>query len=511
MLTMTQIHHIRKMYFEEGASISKIAETTGHDRKTIRKYLEKENWNQDMPETLPEAPSFPSLEPFKNTIHQWLTEDKRARLKQRHSAKRVFNRLKEEFKDEFDLSYRTVAGYVAQEKERVFGKKLPAALPLEHIPGEAQVDFGGADFYENGKLHSGKYLNMSFPYSNQGYVLLYKGENQQCLLEGLQLIFDHMGGVPGRIWFDNASTMVTKIMKNGERKLTDAFLRFQEHYRFESAFCNPNSGWEKGSVESKVGYHRRNLLVPVPHVQDLTAFNQELLTKCDEDSQRPHYRKTASIYQLHQEDRQALLPLPSVPLDVAHYTTVPTDAYGRFTLEKGNHEYSASPRYASGHVHICLTAHHVKVLDDSHRVVVCHKRLYGDHKQQSMQWLPYLNQLARKPGALKYTGIYHLFPQSLQEYLKECGKQDQGKILKTIAHLTEQDHFDSAVKTVETALLHHAFDPDSLLAVHTRLHNNTLELPPLRLQGHIPVLTPVSPDLSLLDQALHTRGGGRKC
>ena len=104
---------------------------------------------------------------------------------------------------------------------------------MEHIPGEAQVDFGDADFYENGKLHSGKYINLSFPHSNKGYMQVFK-ERQECLFEGLKTIFEHIGGVPTRIWFDNASTMVTKVMKGGNRSLTDDFLRFMEHYRFEA-------------------------------------------------------------------------------------------------------------------------------------------------------------------------------------------------------------------------------------------------------------------------------------
>lgn len=508
---MAQVHLIRKMYYEEGKSISAIAETTGYDRKTVRKYLEKEDWNEQLPKVTPDEPAFPSLEPFKPTIQQWLQDDKRAKRKQRHTAKRVYQRLRAKFKDEFTLSYRTVASYVAIEKERIFGKKLPDAMPLEHIPGEAQADFGEADFYENGKRHTGNFLNLAFPYSNQGYTMLFKGENQQCLFEGLIGIFEHVGGVPTRIWFDNASTMVINVLKEGRRDLTDDFLRFQEHYRFEAAFCNKGAGWEKGAVEVKVGYHRRNLLVPIPHVQHLNEFNQHLLRQCDQDGGREHYHKGDTIQALHEADRKALLPLPAVRLDSAKYVEVRTNAYGKFTLNKGLHEYSVSPRYAKKRVLIKLTAHHVTVLDESHREILTHPRLYGNTRQNSMQWLPYLTQLARKPGALKYTGIYHLLPPSLQAYLNNCSKSDRGKILKTIALLTEQDHFDSAVKTVETALLHQAFDPDSLLALHSRLHGPQLELPPLQLSEQIPALTPVNPNLSLLDKALKPKGGGRPC
>ena len=245
MLTMTQLHNIRKLYFEEGNNISEIARITGSDRKTVRMSLDKDDWNSSVPMLEQEA-SYPKLDQHKPEIDSWLTEDKKAKRKQRHTAQRVFDRLKEKYKDGFKCSYRTVAGYVAQKKKEIFGKNI-GHLPLEHIPGEAQVDFGDAEFYENGKLHGGKYLNLSFPFSNKGYLQLFRGENQECLFEGLKAIFEHVGGVPHRLWFDNASTVVTKVLKDGDRKLTDAFLRFMEHYRFEGAFCNLNAGKEKGN------------------------------------------------------------------------------------------------------------------------------------------------------------------------------------------------------------------------------------------------------------------------
>lgn len=285
MLTMTQVHDIRKMFFEEGKNISEIAHETKRDRKTIRFYLEKDDWNQAIP-AAETAASYPKLTPYKTEIDFWLMEDKKARRKQRHTAKRVYDRLVDKYQSEFDCSYRTVAGYVAMKKKEIFGKKQAGRLPLEHIPGEAQLDFRSADFYENGTVYSGKYLNLSFPYSNQGYTQLFKGKNQECLFEGMKTIFEHIGGIPTRIWFDNTSTIVTKVMKNGGRNLTSDFIRFMEHYRFEAAFCNVNAGHEKGNGEGKVGYHRRNMLVPIPRFQELKEFNKDLLKQCEQDAAR---------------------------------------------------------------------------------------------------------------------------------------------------------------------------------------------------------------------------------
>ena len=144
-------------------------------------------------------------------------------------------------------------------------RKKEGYIPLIHYPGEAQADFGTADFYENGRyVEKGKYLVVSFPHSNGGYLQLNYGENLECLLEGLQNIFRYVGGVPTEIWFDNTTTIVTHIIKGGGRDITERFRLFAEHYRFKPVFMNPDSGNEKGNVENKVGYLRRNELVPVP-------------------------------------------------------------------------------------------------------------------------------------------------------------------------------------------------------------------------------------------------------
>ena len=497
---MTQAHRIRNLFFEEGKTVSQISRETGRDRKTIREYLAKEDWNVPVPQVTPQ-PAFPKLAPYKAVIDEWLEEDRNARKTQRHTARLVHKRLQTEYPQKYNCSYRTVASYVAFRKEQIYGPRK-SFLPLEHPPGEAQADFGEADFFLGTRKITGHYLNLSFPYSNHGYLQLYRGENQQCLFEGLASIFRHMGGVPTRIWFDNASTMVTKILKGGKRQLTDAFLRFQEHYGFEAAFCNACSGHEKGHVESKVGYHRRNLLVPVPHVDDLAEFNQTLLQECDKLTYREHYRKGELIADLYQEDKKPFRPLPRETLDLSHYLVVRTNAYGRFFLEGGLHEYSVGPRYAQQSVLVKLTAEHVTVLDESHRPVVTHERLYGKTRQQSMQWLPYLTQLSRRPGALKYTGIHEMLPEPLRDYLDHYERPDQGKVLRVIAALTQDQGFESAIQTVSSALEHGAYDPDSLVSLHKWLHTSGIQMQPLVLDTTIPDLAPVKPDLTRYDTAL---------
>lgn len=157
-----------------------------------------------------------------------------------------------------------------------------------------------------------------------------------------------------------------------------------------------------------------------------------------------------------------------------------------------------------------VTSELVIPMDDSNREIVRHRRLYGESKQQSMQWLPYLTQLAKRPAALKYTGIYSMLPKDIQEFLNRCSKGDRGKVLTAIARLTEKNGFESAVAAVNKALCYSAFDVDSLMNLHKQLFNGILQLPPINLNGNIPRLEPTKTDLSEYDKALN-QGGAKSC
>ena len=505
---MTQQNNIRKMFFEQGMNISDIAKETDNDRKTVRKYLVQEDWSPES-QRIPVNKNKSKLDPFMAEIDEWLEADKKARRKQRHTAKRVYERLCSLHEEDFDCGYKTVSNYVARRKKEIYTQR-EGFLPLVHIAGEAQIDFGSADFYEHGFLHSGHYLNISFPYSNQGYTQLFKGENQECLFQGMINIFNHIDGVPMRIWFDNPSTMVTNILKDGKRDLTDAFLRFQNHFSFEAAFCNPASGHEKGSVETKVGYHRRNLLVPVPQITQLKLFNEELLIQCDEDAKRSHYKKEQEIATLHLEDRKTLLTLPRNIFEACRYESVRIDPYGKFTLEKGLHEYSSAPKFAGEKVQLKITAYEVIVLDDHLRDVITHTRLYGNTRQESMQWIPYLEQLSIRPGALKYTGIYQLLPPPLQQYMDLCSKSERGILLKAILKITKASDFDKAVNAVSEAVSYGATDPDSLMAIYSRMMMPEFKVKAFELPDNVPALAKIKSNAEAYD-AILKKAGRMRC
>ena len=507
MLTMDQIHHIRALYYEQGYNISEIAKATERDWKTVAKYIDMADFNEPLPVPASEKQFCPKLEPYKALIDSWLEEDRNHPRKQRHTAKKVFKRLTKEVPG-FDCSYRLVAEYVKYRKEALNLKRSEGFLPLEHHPGEAQADFGSAEFYERGRLISGKYLVLSFPWSNAGFLQLFYGENIECLLEGLTAIFRHIGGVPHEIWFDNASSMVTNIIKDGGRDLTERFSRFKEHYGFKAVFMNPDAGHEKGNVENKVGYGRRNYLVPVPEFNDLMFYNTELLEQLDADQDREHYYKQATIRELFEADKSALMPLPTVWFDTSRVITgLKTDAYGRFTLENGKHEYSSAPKYALGTVNVRLDSTFVTVLDDDYREIVTHKRLYGDERQSSMEWIPYLDYVSRHPRSLKNTGIYAMMPAAMQSYLNNCDGSQKTDVLHILSELTDLTGFESAVQTVEQAIRYEAHDPDSLRSLYNSLFSDIPQLPPLTTGEMIPALDPMPVHLEDYDRFLK-RGGG---
>lgn len=298
------------------------------------------------------------MEPFKKVVDPWLIEDLKYSPKQRHTAKRIHERLGELYPD-FNLSSRTVRLFVAKRKMEMY-EPSDTYLPLTHPPCEAQADFGEAVFIEKGKEIKGYYLNLSFPYSNAAYVQVFKGQNQECFLTGLQRIFERMGRVPTHIWFDNLSRAVVSVREKGERILTEGFQRFTLHYGFETNFCNPNSGHEKGNVENKVGYIRRNFFVQVPTFESLDEFNHRLFVMPEKNWQREHYQKRQIIATLFKDELVDMRHLLNSPFDVFRLVKAKASKTGKAHFE--TNLYFTAPEFARREVWIKATASELRFL-----------------------------------------------------------------------------------------------------------------------------------------------------
>lgn len=411
MLTMIQVKDIRKLYNFKGQNVNNIAKYTGHNYRTIVKYLKKDDFNVNA--TVDDGRGRPrKIDAVIPVIDEWLIKDKTAPFKQRHTAKRVYERLEKEYPDIMDVGYRSIAKYVSEKKREIY-KDNKGFIPLDHPEGEAQVDFGQADFVQNGKTITGHYINMTFPNSNGNYTQIFMGENQECLLEGMKRIFEYMNHVPYKIWFDNLSAAVI-LGKNKERNLVEQFEKFAMHYGFEINFCNPNSGHEKGAVENKVGYIRRNMFVPSPAFDNMDEYNKSLLHSCDLDMERKHYKKDASIKELFEKEKQYMYKLPGKPFEVCRIKTGITDNYGKVEFE--TNLYSTAPRFASQEIMIKVTANKVIPMDKQSNVIITHDRIYDKYKE-SMNWLPYLETLSKRPTAIKYTKFFNELPDIWKDYI----------------------------------------------------------------------------------------------
>ena len=227
--------------------MAEISRIEGVSRDTVYKYLAKDDFSPEPPSPRKDRPSI--LDPFKPLIDQWLEDDRREWRKQRHTARRVYERLRDEHG--YTGSEITVSRYVKRAREAA---RLPQEQygDLDWPPGEAQADFGEADFRVWGVRTRLCYFVLSFPFSNVGIAQVFGGENAECVCEGLKRVFEFVGGVPLRIVFDNATGVGRRVC--GEVRTTETFGRFAAHYGFEFSFCNPRSGNEKGNVERKVDY-----------------------------------------------------------------------------------------------------------------------------------------------------------------------------------------------------------------------------------------------------------------
>ena len=231
---MAQIKYIKDLYENEEASLREIFRITGHSFETVRKYAYQENWSEDnLPDIEPQ--SYPVLQDFIPIIDKWLEEDRKAPRKQRHTVMRIYHRLCDEHG--FTGCYSTVKKYVR--KKKYVMKTLSAGyLPLDHPKGWGQVDFGLAEgeWAATGERFPFYALTISFPGSNNGVTQAFPSQNQECLLEGMKRIFEHIGGVPPRLRFDNMTTAVAQVLKDGERVLTDGFMLDTSHISPDGAF-----------------------------------------------------------------------------------------------------------------------------------------------------------------------------------------------------------------------------------------------------------------------------------
>ena len=490
VLNMAQVNYIKDLYENEEKSLREISRMTGHSFETVQKYAQKADWSEDdLPDIEPS--SYPVLGAVIPVIDQWLIGDKKLPRKQRHTAMRIFTRLRDEHG--YTGSYSSVRRYV-RKKKFVMKAQKAGFLPLEHPMGYAQVDFGAFLYYDAADLEQTGYaLTVSFPYSNKGYTQAFPSQNQECLLEGMKRVFEHIGGVPPRIRFDNMSTAVAQVLKGTERVLTDGFTRFMLHYRFQADFCNPASGNEKGNVENKVGYSRRNAFVPVPKISTFEEFNEYLWDWCEKDAERIHYQRKISIQELWEEDADNLLELPEYPFQVFRYTTVTVNKTGFAVID--TNKYGLSPALAGETVQAKVFYDHVEFFHD-HVPVGSYRRSYktGD---EIYDWTQYVSTLLKKPGAVEHTTFFRQMPERWQAYLTQTSGKERKSALQLLREIVSDGNSSLCDDTLALASENGRTDVDSLRQCYYMIAKKEYHPAPLKLLTG-PVLN-YRPNLSVYD------------
>jgi len=330
-------------------------------------------------------------------IRSWLIEDRTAPRKQRHTARRIWQRLLDEHGAAVAES--TVRQCVRELQFELGSGISSVTIVACHPAGEeAEVDFGEATVILAGEATRVHLFHLRLSASGKAITLAFLAPDQTAFLEGHAIAFDRLGGVPGRIRYDNLTSAVKKVLVGRDRTETDRFIALRSHFGFDAFFCIPGEtgAHEKGGVEGEVGRFRRRHLVPVPKVADMAALDALLAAADRRDDARRIEGRAVTVGQAFAAERSHLAALPSEPFETAVALRATVDAKARICVRQ--RWYSVPAHLAGREIPVRLGARHVEAHHDG-RLVARHER--SPRKgTQTLMLDHYLEVLVRKPGAL---------------------------------------------------------------------------------------------------------------
>ncbi len=436
-----------------------------HTLKKILAHAEPPGYRQSQPRKKRKLAAFLPI------IHQILADDRQAPKKQRHTAQRIFQRLRDEHG--FQGGETVVKDAVRSWKQlhqEVF-------LPLSHPPGEAQVDFGEATIKLGGIETKVALFVMTLPYSGAIFIQAFPRECTETFLEGHRLAFEFFGGVPRRISYDNSAIAVIEVLSGRERKLTKEFLRLQSHYLFQEHFCLVRRPNEKGHVERLIGFARRNFLVPVPEVTSLERLNETLLERCRADLVHRTRGKAGTKAELLAEDQAAFLPLPKQIFEARWIEQVSADSQSLVRFDTNS--YSVPVKYAHRKITVVATVEEVRLVSED-RLVARHRRCW-QKEQYLFDPIHYLALLERKPGGFDYArplenwqlpDCYALLRRRLEAADPRHGTRSFIRVLR----LLEKFSLPQLTEAIEYALDLDVIDVDSLRTILEHRADRPVEL-----------------------------------
>ncbi len=419
---------VRRAVFVEGISRREAARRFGLARETVRKmlsYAAPPGYRREKPIRRPK------LDPYTGVIDQILLSDEALPKKQRHTAQRIYERLRDEHG--FRGGYTIVKDYVRLKRT----SQREMFVPLTHPPGHAQADFGEAQVEIGGVLAKAHYFVIDLPHSDESYVRAFPAETTEAFLEGHVEAFRYWGGVPRRILYDNTTLAVARILGDGTRLKTRAFSELQSHYLFEERFGRPGKGNDKGKVENLVKVARRSFFVPRPRFPSWEALNVWLEEQCRKRRERRQRGHRETIGERFERDRQALLPLPAAAYEACE--TRPGRVTSLSLVRYHSNDYSVPTEYGHRPVLIKGYVNEVVICAGSEEIAR-HRRSYG-REELIFHPLHYLALLERKTGALEqaaplegwqlpeeFTGLRRL----LEARLGKAGAREYVQVLRLL-------------------------------------------------------------------------------
>lgn len=393
----------------------------------ILKYPEPPEYQQKVPRKKPKIGDFVPI------IHEILKSDQQVHRKQRHTAKRIFERLRAEYGYQGGCTgVKDVVRAWKQEHKEVF-------LPLSHPPGEAQVDFGEADVTLRGETTRVAMFVMTLPYSDAIFCQVFPRECTEAFLEGHRRAFEFFGGVPRRISYDNSKIAVAKITGSRDREVTREFLRLESHYLFAHHFCLVRRPNEKGHVERLLDFARANFLVPVPVTDALARLNEQLEQSCRNDLDRKLRGKPSPKGQLLAEEQAVMLPFPKQVFEARRIVAGQANSLSLVRFD--NNDYSVPTAFAHREITIVASVDEVRLICVD-RLVARHVRHWG---KEHVTYNPvhYLALLERKPGGLDFAkplenwdlpGCFEVLRRRLETERASDGTREFIKVLRLLEH-----------------------------------------------------------------------------
>ena len=369
---MDEYEFIRTGYRVYGKNISELSRITGHSRNTIKKAIKGEPWGYK--ERKHQA--FPVLGPYMGVIDRWLEGDRGQPKKQRHTARRIYNRLVEEYG--FNGGESTVRRYVKMAKIKLGLEEPKVFVPCDPEAGiEAEVDWGTATAIIAGNKVRLKFFCMRSKYSGKHFVRFYPCERQQAFFDAHIHAFNFFGGVFPVIIYDNLRSAVQKVLRGRRRTEQESFRKFKSYYSFEARFCNSNSAHEKGGVEGLVGFARRNYMVPVPEAESIEGLNEEVLKRSYAYGNHTISGRDRTVNELYEEEKNHLLDLPEVAYSNVDLSNGRVDKYSTVIIDKNR--YSVPTQYSGFRVKVIIGVDKIEIFNGNKKIAT-HERKFGKNK-----------------------------------------------------------------------------------------------------------------------------------